>query len=375
MKKLLNSLLLILVLSGMAACSSDLDSLDDGNHRIKREKNKPMIKTVRMSFGGDFISESEEPLMRGDEVEIYAGINVWRTEKKEGAKEEKFAYGLFKKSSGIEIDLITGYKYRFEATILINDKDKLYYDNNGYLKPFEIDNDKDNASWPFTSKVDEFQYTYNINEENAKRTYLHQLSQGTAYVTNDEFLTHMPLSYPRVNRYYGTGSNFDPEEIQSIEIPMNYKCFGLKFEVLNLPSGYITIHDETKINGNKDKEDHEKLIFPSNFSMGLEDRDEKNYFKNEWECTYSMNNLLTENETVKLKFIWHKGGSAESSFTANVTLKQGIRKIIKIDVSGSPNYSQNGNLTLKMLEDDLTDEKVIFKYDADNNQATSEKIE
>lgn len=379
MKKLLNSLLLILTLVSISGCKGDLDSLEDGNHRSQRVKNKQMVKTVRMSFGGDFITESEEPLLRAEDGEFFAGINVWRTEKKEGAKEEKYAYGLFKKENGIEIDLVTGYTYRFEASILIERDDKLYF-NKGYLEPFMIKDSKAVEGQDFKDELDIFQYTYNKKvddqiQANADRNYLHQLSSGTADVICKEFSTHVDLSYPRVKRFYGTVSEIDPEINQSIEISMNYKCFGLKFIVEQLPSGYLTVQDITKKTPYQEKEEREKLIFPKNFSMGIEERTDENYFKDEWEGVFSMNNLKSAYETINLRFTWHKGGNSAQSFTSNVDVYPGVKKTLKINVTGTPNYEQDGNIVLKMLEDSLKEESWTIKFDADNKTKEEEKDE
>lgn len=380
MKKLQNSILLILALVSFSACKGDLDSLEDGNHRSQRIKNRQMVKTVRMSFGGDFITESEEPLLRAEDGEFFAGINVWRTENKDGAKEEKYAYGLFKKENGIEIDLVTGYTYRFEASILIEgDEDKVYVDN-GYLAPFMIKDSKAVEGQSYPDKLNVFNYTYNLLIDdklvaNDYRNYLHQLSSGTAHVVCEEMnSTHVDLSYPRVKRFYGNISDIHPEVVQSVEIGMNYKCFGLRFLVEKLPSGYLTVQDITKKNAVADKEKNEKLVFPTNLSLGLEDRDEVNYFKNEWEGVFSMNNLGAEYESINLKFNWHKGGNSVQSFNCKVDVYPGVKKTLKINVTGTPNYSQGGNIVLKMLDETLKEEKGILKYDADKD-ANNKTIE
>lgn len=373
MKKLLNTLLLILVLGGLSACQSDFDPQEDGNHRSKRVKNKPMVKTVRMSFGGDFITESEEPLLRADDGEFFAGINVWRKAKKDDTNEEKYAYGLFKKETGIEIELITGYTYRFEATILIEQKDKLRYDG-GYAEPFMLKSSKDNDNNGviYQHKLDEFQYTYNYSfipgevQSNSDRLSFYQLSKGTSRVVCADLPSAFTFSYPKVKRFYGTKSDFDPEINQPVEIPMNYKCFGLKIEVITLPSGYLTVQDITKV-GVTEKNPNEKLVFPANFSLGLEDVDRENYYKKEWEGLFSMNKLEAEHETFKLQFVWHKGGSSTDTFECELTVHPGSKKTLKINVAGTPNYEQEGNIVLNMSDTSLNEEELTINRDADNN--------
>lgn len=139
MKKLLSSLLLLIIIGGITSCRHELDSADDGNKRNHSEKERPELKTLTMSFGGDFVSESDEPLYRAGDGETFVGINVYRTEKdNQQATEEKYAYGLFIGKDNIKIDVITGYTYRFEASILIERDDKLALNNRRYNEPFML---------------------------------------------------------------------------------------------------------------------------------------------------------------------------------------------------------------------------------------------
>ncbi len=150
MKKFLNSLLLMLLLGGFAACKSDLNSDLDGNHRSQRIKDEPILKTIHMSFGGDFISQSEEPLLRAEDGETYTGINVFRSKKKDDGTfetEERYAYGLFKGIDDISVEVLTGYAYRFEASVLIEREDKfLINSENAFADPFYKKNSSDDQT-------------------------------------------------------------------------------------------------------------------------------------------------------------------------------------------------------------------------------------
>ncbi|MDE7351380.1 MAG: hypothetical protein K2N25_09945, partial [Muribaculaceae bacterium] len=297
MKKLFGSLLLLLLVGGLSSCRNDLEPQEPGNHRSHATKEKPMMKTIKMNFGGDFISETEEPLLRAEDGDTYTAINVFRTEKGvEGATEEKYAYGLFRKMDGIQIDVLTGFTYRFEATILIERDDKVFINNKSYAQPFQYTTDHDGSTGLLNYHSDnlgKFKYTTvnsitNTPVEDRRREYFTQLRYGTANVDAGDDLgqvRYADVSYPRVKRYYGTAGSFDPGLSQTVDITMAYKCFGLEIDVVNLPSGYVTVKDVTK-SGSSQKQPKHCLIFPTGLELSKENK--------VWEGLYSMNNLLGE---------------------------------------------------------------------------------
>lgn len=306
-----------------------------------------------MNFGGDYVTESDEPLLRAEDGDKYTALNVFRTEKgKAGAVEEKYAYGLFKNKENVSIDVVTGFTYRFESTILIERDDKLFVNENNHAQPFQINSDHNlmgsNKSY-HADKLDNFQYA-SPDQEDSKREYMHQLKYGEAYIDAGEDLParYGAAWYPRVGRYYGTFDSFDPGLSENVEIEMVYKCFGLKFDVVSLPSGTITVEDITMLDAITDKEPKQKLIFPKGLELSND--------KKEWEGTFSMNDLLGDSEKFNLKFTWHKGGSVTETFTNEITVKPKTRKVLRININGSPNYEVKGNISFSMETVDLTDE-------------------
>lgn len=368
MKKLLGSLLLLLSIGCLSSCRNDLDSLETGNYRGHNTKEESVLKTIRMNFGGDLITETEEPLLRAEDGDTYTAINVFRTEKGvENATEEKYAYGLFKKKEGIDIKLWTGYTYRFEATILIEREDKVFLVNNSYAEPFEYSTDRGGLTGlcGYNLKdLNSFKYTTvnsltNESIEDRNREYFQQLSCGTANVDlNGDLGTQTRfahVNYPRVKRYYGTLASFDPGLSQSVGINMSYKNFGLKIEVAHIPSGYLTVKDVT-MDGIKQKDPTERLIFNKDLILDKEPN-------SEWEGLYSLNNLLADSDTFTLEFTWHKGENVTEEFTTEVTVKPKTRKILRLNINGSPNYETKGNITFSMDNEDLTDEVQETKKD------------
>lgn len=361
MIKLINSLLIVLALISVSACHNDMDSDIDGNHRSQKAKQEHILKSVSMSFGGDYITESEEPLLRAEDGDTYAAVNVWRTEKNTtNAVEEKYAFGLFKNKQEIKLNLVTGYEYRFEASIVIDKDDKIEKSNRLYTTPFGLHTDyhaSPDKVLEFEYDLDEFVYSSfddgNVPLKNGERKCFCELYNGTARVRygsgKDDWGEY---KYPRLKRYYGKLAIFDPEISDEVDIPMAYKSFGLKIVIEDLPSGHLTVEDVSENRPNLE----DKLTFPNGLTL------EKT---NEWEGLYSMNNLLASSETFKLKFTWNKGGGVTESFPIDVTISPKTKKVLKVKITGTPNYETKGNVNFNMESDELSLDEEEVRHDFD----------
>lgn len=360
MNRISLGLLALAIMSGITSCNNELNPIEDGNHRLPGGvKEETVLKTVRLSFGGDFISESEEPLLRADDAQTYVGINVFRTEKGNNeAKEEKYAYGLFGSKEGISIDVLTGFIYRFESSILVDDVDKLYITNGLVPSPFNLNYQQNltGSSIGFDKEdMDGFVYTVLDKSgqvsDDIKRNYLYELSSGIATVDVGDDLTRatrVESYYPRVKRYYGECDAFDPGLTTGVEVNMDYKCFGLKFELVTIPSGSVTVKDITATNGDLDSHPEYGLIFTKGLVLSEDNK--------EWEGVYSMKDLKVESEKHTLQFTWHKAEDIYETFNAEITVSPGKKKVLRLNVNGDPNYQIKGNITLIMGEEKLTEE-------------------
>lgn len=105
MKKLLFVLTAIIFCFG---CEKELPKASDGGDLVK----------VGLSLSGE-VSVSEEPLSRAGESNALLGIQVWQ-----GG--EKYAWGLFDTTEGINIYLHTGQEYAITCQYIKNGKEALY---------------------------------------------------------------------------------------------------------------------------------------------------------------------------------------------------------------------------------------------------------
>lgn len=355
MKKLISLIALAVLGIILPSCSTDKDPEAEGNHRHQNEA--PKVYTYKLSFGGDYIDQSEEPLTREGETPIYIGINVTRSENTVNTPIEKYAHGVFTNKDGITIDIIEGYQYEFEATVLTNKTDIYKLDNGNYPIPFSCyaDHDADHKTAFSKDDINKFIYT-NGSEftDESKKRYLPKLSSGSAYVdiTNFATIKFGECAYPRVNRYYGKttiDASFFPEG-KEINIPLEYMCFGLKIQIGYVPEGtYITWED---ITAESSSNQGDFLQFNKDFKL-----DSKNPL---YEDIYSLNDLTQSTQKLKFKFTWHKGDNSTEVFEKEFSVNAGKRKILTISVSGNSNIPRPGNIIISMNDSSLKDEDEIL---------------
>lgn len=360
MKKLTRMAIIAIFAMTFQACSLNNDPLDDGNHRIQQQKSNKVYR-FQLSLGGDYVEQSEEPLTKANEPNTYVGINVTCKDKsKTNPDPENYAYGVFTSKDNIYIDLISGYTYDFEATILRDRTDKYHHDStNDYQSPFGFYPNNTSTGNPVqypTNKVGNFEYNY-LNKGAEALGFLSELSSGTAKVQisdNDKVPEYAKYMFPRVDRYYGTITDIDPtilaDKSESIEISLLYRCFGLTIDAQNIPEGTsITINDVSNRNGSIET----YLVFPKNLELGPGSEN-----ISIWKEIYSTNDLKSSDYfTFDLEITWHRGLSDNKKIPASISVKTGINKVLKISINGTPNTKYPSNIILTEIDTSLTDEE------------------
>lgn len=353
--------------SFLAGCTNDHDPDSDGNHRHGKGP-QPKVYTYKLSFGGDYIDQSEEPLFRADEAASYVGINVTRKKKDDAnATKEYYAYGMFLNQTSMEIDLESGYIYDFEATVISDRTDEyVHFDNSSYDAPFRYQQigQSSAAKLQFPkNQLNIFQYNTNPSIKPELKGYLCELSSGKAQIKHsdqtDPMIDPTPRClFPRINRFYGKKVEFDPQSISAdastIGIPLAYKCFGIKINVSKMPQDtYLTIKDITE--RRTDTEANSHLFFPANLRIS---KDEE-LGNSIWEDVYSMNNLSEDNkETFKLHFTLYSTvtGKVIDQFDEEIEVRAKYKKVLTASVIGEVNTLVTGNIILQLDNTDLTEE-------------------
>lgn len=189
----------------MIACSKD---------DAPAPQEEPEFYTVQLGWGGEIVDIAYEPLDTRAATDDLYGIQVYSMpdvefEEGEEVPWKRFAYGLFDDPNNITITLPKGYKYRFEATMIVDGKNRIYKAIDLYGQPF---------SW--TKLTNSFDYQINKGFDGH--------SSGYSYIRDG--VDYNNYNHPNIERYYGELENYNPKQSDSSAIiPMRRTSFGAKF--------------------------------------------------------------------------------------------------------------------------------------------------
>ena len=188
----------------MIACSKD---------DAPAPQEEPEFYTVQLGWGGEIVDIAYEPLNTRATTDDLYGIQVYSTpdvelEEGEEVTWNRFAYGVFDDPNNITITLPKGYKYKFEATMVVNGKNRIakyqYGSGNQYTDPFNIHEDM----------LNKFNYQINVG----------------IYVSIPVYTEEGRYPHSNVERFYGELENYNPKHSStSAIIPMKRVNFGAKF--------------------------------------------------------------------------------------------------------------------------------------------------
>lgn len=167
--------------------------------------------TVSLGFGGE-IEIGYEPMRSAENNDLY-GINVYSAPANvEGTPSwTNYAYGLFDDPSNIKIDLLVGYKYKFEATMVKDGKEKVLSDgiNGAYWTPFQVNNSPTTISTSF----------------NYGLSLMSFIGDGNTFLKNPNGI----YLRPNTERYYGELEGYIPSNNGKATIDMGRTSYGVKF--------------------------------------------------------------------------------------------------------------------------------------------------
>ncbi|MBR5300180.1 MAG: hypothetical protein IKU36_08030, partial [Bacteroidales bacterium] len=174
------------------------------------------VYTVQLGFGGEW-DVTYEPLTRGNDNNDLYGIQVYSAPVDENSTSTSwshYAFGLFDDVSNLSINLLKGFKFKFEATMVVDGKNKLPMMNYefGYNDPFDV------YGAPIANcQINKFQYT--------NASYFQHHKTGTTYIIDGYY------SHSTTERYYGELVDYVPEESKNdkAKIHMKRTSFGAKF--------------------------------------------------------------------------------------------------------------------------------------------------
>lgn len=265
------------------------------------------VYTVQLGMGGE-LDIIYEPLTKSSTDDLY-GIQVYSMPDIDGASAwTAYAYGLFDDASNITIKLLKGYKYKFEATMLVDGKNKLYgYTGPSYSFPFFAYG----TSSEHSSVGDQFNYT--------SITKFNGLNKGESTIKDDG--GYSSYARPNVERYYGELENYIPgRNGEKAVISMSRTSFGVKYQVIGKDSGTIEIMMEGA----------PKMIFE--LAPGNTEKSDVFTFSKVYDAWKNADNEYSE--TVKTSVNWYRGdGTVVPLGTHEIVFKRNMTTVVKIDVS------------------------------------------
>lgn len=331
--------MLLIGSSTLFSCSNNEDELPPK----EQEQTNQETYTISFNLGGEFISTSETPLSRTEVTpkKIY-GINVYY--KKDGdTNYQNYAYGLFDNIKDMTISLIGGYKYKFECSMVQNDADTLYHDDNMYYAPFHK-----YYSSSYGYEGIELSNKFNISTTNSMR--LTGLREGNTCIKsyrNSE-------SYPKTDRFYGELTDYIPTKDGVANIDLKRTAFGLKFIVTPPVDGTLSISTYYGINPNIKVSANDNILESSSMYT----------FYEVYKCWQAEN--YTKDFTIQLT--WERANGATQTFEKVITVKRNVMTTVNVNVNGSTTDSSLG-----VKEDDtpMGNENVDMNFnggDLDDNE-------
>lgn len=213
MKRLWTVFALVMVM--FASCDNEIENAE--------EPMQGEEVTVKIGFDGEILDISEGPLETKVSGNDLYGVQVY-CKPSNGSDYVSYAYGLFDDPSEMEIKLLAGYKYRFEATMI---EDGVNVIGRHYNSGFGIVE----FSSPFNETLEnKFKYS---NKEGFS-----PYSSWTYLQTKEDYYHR-----PNIMRYYGELNNYTPLTSESsVNIDMYKVVFGAKFNFMNLTEGKVDVN-------------------------------------------------------------------------------------------------------------------------------------
>lgn len=332
--------MLLIGSSTLFSCSNNEDELPPK----EQEQTNQETYTISFNLGGEFISTSETPLSRTEVTpkKIY-GINVYY--KKDGdTNYQNYAYGLFDNIKDMTISLIGGYKYKFECSMVQNDADTLYHDDNMYYAPFY----KYKSNYIYRGIT--LENKFNISTTNT--VIIQGLKSGITSIAGKEDEHSDDVSfYPKTGRFYGELTDYIPTKEGVANIDLKRTAFGLKFIITPPTDGTLSIYNyliesdsSIKVSANEST-----LEYSSMYT-----------FKDVYKCWQTES--YSQNFTIELR--WARADGSLQTFEKIITAKRNVLTTINVNVNGS---STDSSLGINEDNTPMENENVDMSFDINGN--------
>ena len=295
--------MLLIGSSTLFSCSNNEDELPPK----EQEQTNQETYTISFNLGGEFISTSETPLSRTEVApkKIY-GINVYY--KKDGDMNyQNYAYGLFDNIEDMTISLIEGHKYKFECSMVREDADTLYHDNEIYYAPFNqlgITNHKYRGI--------ALENKFNISTTNY--VYFGGLKIGTMSTSGYYDYYDCQSDYPKSDRFYGELTDYVPTKDGVANIDLKRTAFGFKFIVTPPVDGTLFINNIYTNNGS----------INSNIKLSADDNILEYSSMYTFYEVYKCWQVEKYSKDFTIQLTWERANGATQTFEKTITAKRNV---------------------------------------------------
>ncbi len=318
MKKLKTILTFFLALLCFTACQK--------SDTIKAEEESEYI-TVHLGV-------SDNLQTKGISTNNLYGINVYYDPERDGNSNTHYAYGLFDNKEDMTINLLSGYTYKFECTLVKDGKTMLYcgqYGGNsysGYAKPFQTNS---SASTMLSNS-----FVYGT-------TYLSGITSGAATVKSST--GYIEQNMPSIQRYYGEIDGYTPVVGGTVTIPLKKTVFAARLIIDKVPEGqlsaYCQVNDETILTGLATNKLYDSRAILYSYP------DVRACWLNEPTIPTTVNWTFTSSVFDQ----WNQGGTKDVSFKRNT--------LTTVTVSCTPD---NASGDINIIEESFWEDNNIFLY-------------
>lgn len=310
-----NTKLLLISISfclvGLSSCEKAIVE-DDPNSPVTMNMVRLTPKVLKVQ------AQNDELPAPNDNEKIYAvNISYKKKNAKSGTAFKPYAYGLFDDASLITIALPDSAVYNIECEESRNGEECIYHEGSVYYAPYYHAKNKP------TELTNEFVLS--------STETLDSIAWGTTNI--DATST---TKYPKRYRYYGTVSNFDASQSETLTIDLRRAIFGLHFLITPPEEGSLTLeylHRTIEVKAGDSAYDNVAV-----YSF--------NQLANAIQADY------TGNVTFTLTWNHENGSSTVSSQV--ITLKRNVMTVINVSTEG---HAKTG-FTLNEEEGELTTETV-----------------
>lgn len=224
MKKELSLALLFCITFSLSFTSCGSSEISDDIINGQTSTNSPKEYIVKLGLGGE-ITSTISPFTRTTTNTDLTGIQVYSCPNDgKSTVYTNYAYGLFDTTSGINVKLLDGYKYKLECTTVKDGKNKLFSFSQKYSDPFYIAG----SSSGYCSVLNGFIYS--------NTDYLCGIRYGSSLNIDSKGYYH-----PNTDRYYGFVTDYVPSENGSISMNMVRAAYGVKIVTDNFKEGSLQV--------------------------------------------------------------------------------------------------------------------------------------